>query len=125
MRWPARHWARLLPALLALAGCAAPSAVATAPPPSGGRSVARVPAPAKIADLVGDGPDAVMASLGTPSLRRKDGEAEVWLYQGTGDCRVDLVFYREAAGLRLTDARTRAKVERDCLQRIAALPPTR
>lgn len=113
----------VLPLLaLALAGCAgqgtAPVAINAPPRPA----ATRLPPPLHIADLLGADPDRVEASLGAPVLRRKDGEAEVWLYAGNGDCRVDLVFFRDANALKLANARTRAPAETPCLKQIAALP---
>lgn len=112
----------LAPLVLALAGCAgqgnAPVAVNAPARPA----ATRLPPPLHIVDLLGADPGRVEASLGAPALRRKDGEAEVWLYAGNGDCRVDLVFFRDANALKLADARTRAPAETQCLKQIAALP---
>ena len=114
---------RLTPLLLLiLAGCSAQGSAPIAANAPARLVLARLPPPAHIADLLGADPDRVEASFGSPALRRKDGEAEVWLYAGNGDCRVDLVFYRNANALRLANARTRAKAETPCLQQIAALP---
>lgn len=61
--------------------------------------------------------------LGPPTLIRRDGKAEVWVYRGTG-CRLDIFFYAEQQSLtaRFVDLR---KVEEDggrepraCLRRM-------
>ena len=118
-----RRWLVCLPALVGLVGCAAPAPVAPTPVLAGRPPITRKPAPAAIAEFIGVDPERVIASLGQPILRRRDGDAEVWLYEGNADCRVDLVFYRAGDVLKLAHARTRAKVEAVCLQQIAALPP--
>ena len=75
-----------------------------------------------IAELIGNAPDRVVAALGEPMLRRRDGDAESWLYEGPADCRIDLVFYRQDDALKLVHARARTKAETACLQQVAALP---
>jgi len=73
-------------------------------------------------------PEAVISALGEPALRRREGDAEIWLYQAP-DCRLDLVFYAEASRLVLTHAAARAfgarrLPESDCMGAIArALKP--
>ena len=112
-----------LPALVALAGCVAPPAATPAAMAAARPAIPRLPPPATIAELIGDAPDRVIAALGEPILRRRDGDAESWLYEGTADCRLDLVFYRTKDTLKLVHARARAKAETACLQQVAALPP--
>jgi len=54
----------------------------------------RVPAPD---ELMGKDPDGVRERLGNPSLLRKEGDAQVWQYAGSG-CVVFLYLYDNAAG---------------------------
>jgi hypothetical protein len=76
--------------------------------------------------LQGREPDAVISALGEPALRRREGNAEVWLYQAP-DCRLDLVFYPEDARLVLAHAAARAfgarrLTESACMATIARAP---
>lgn len=116
--------ARWLVLALVVSGCAAPGALSGNPAPSGDARIVRLPPPDKIAELVGSNPDRMLATLGTPALRRRDGTAEVWLYAAGPDCKVDLVFYRDGEKVTLALAQTRgeAKAEATCLRQIAALP---
>ena len=109
---------------LAVAGCAAPGPITTISGPGTQGALVRVPPPVKIIDLLGNSPDQLLAVFGTPILRRRDGDAESWLYAGGPDCKLDLVFYRDGDRLKLTLAQTRgeAKAEGACLRQIAALP---
>jgi len=71
-------------------------------------------------------PEAVIAALGEPSLRRREGDAEIWLYQAA-DCRLDLVFYPQASRLVLAHAAARAHgarrvTESACLAAVARAP---
>jgi hypothetical protein len=71
-------------------------------------------------------PEAVISALGEPALRRREGDAEIWLYQAA-DCRLDLVFYAEASHLVLTHAAARAfgsrrLTESSCMAAIARAP---
>jgi hypothetical protein len=82
--------------------------------------------PATAATLQGRTPEQVLSALGEPALRRREGDAEIWLYQAA-DCRLDLVFYPEAAQLILAHAAARALgarrlTEATCLLAIAAAP---
>lgn len=77
--------------VLTLGGCAAPSA----PVPS--ESAAAPPRPVhRASDLLGDSPADLVTLLGPPSLRHRDGPAEVWLYAAEG-CRLDVVLYPPAS----------------------------
>lgn len=123
----------MLPSLLAagsmvfglwLAGC-------TEVPPHSVISVAGAadppPHPARrAADLLGDSAADLTARFGPPSLRHRDGPAEVWLYAGNG-CRLDLVLYRPPAeatgGVRVSHAAVRSAVpagEDACLRDLAS-----
>lgn len=110
--------------VLALGGCAAPGPVQTSTSPTVQPPLVRVPPPARIIDLLGRSPDQLLAVFGAPILRRRDGDAEAWLYAGGPDCKLDLVFYRDGDRQKLTLAQTRAKPEAEtaCLRQIATLP---
>jgi len=91
------------------------------------RQGATSPPDAAIA-LKGRDPEAVISALGEPALRRREGTAEVWLYQAP-DCRLDLVFYPEDARLVLAHAAARAfgarrLTESACMATIARAPNT-
>ena len=82
--------------------------------------------PATAGTLNGRTPEQIVSALGEPALRRREGDAEIWLYQAA-DCRLDLVFYPEAAQLILAHAAARALgarrlTEAACLAAIAAAP---
>jgi hypothetical protein len=79
------------------------------PPPSSASAPRRQGAnpPAAASALQGQMPEAVISALGEPALRRREGDAEIWLYQAP-DCRLDLVFYAEASRLVLAHAAARA-----------------
>jgi len=82
--------------------------------------------PTTAALLQGRDPSAVISALGEPSLRRREGDAEIWLYQAA-HCRLDLVFYPEATGPVLAHAAARAfgtrrLTEAACLSAIATAP---
>jgi hypothetical protein len=53
--------------------------------------------PSMAGQLVGQTPGAVLRWLGEPRLRREEGMAEIWHYQGP-QCHLDLVLYREDGG---------------------------
>jgi hypothetical protein len=119
-----------------LAAIGAPPAAETAPlvraaalpaPPSATtpRRAGTSP-PASATALQGREPAAVISALGEPALRRREGDAEVWLYQAP-DCRLDLVFYAEDARLVLAHAAARAfgarrLTESACMAAIARAP---
>lgn len=48
-------------------------------------------------ELMGQGPEALRRRMGEPSLLRKEGDAQVWQYAGTG-CVVFLYLYDSPAG---------------------------
>lgn len=114
----------LLGLALAVAGCTAPGPTPMIAGPGAQPALPRVPPPEKVMDLLGGSPEQLLAVFGTPILRRRDGDAESWLYAGGSDCKLDLVFYRDGERLKLTLAQTRgeAKAEGACLRQIAALP---
>ncbi|NKC34527.1 hypothetical protein HEQ75_26985 [Roseomonas sp. BU-1] len=95
------------------------------PPPQPASATPGTP-PTMAGQLVGHVPEAVAAWLGEPRLRREEGEAEIWHYQGP-QCHLDLVFYRDEgpqAGLRVAFAQARAigtsrRGEAACLRDIA------
>ncbi|MCA3285319.1 MAG: hypothetical protein ING09_02110 [Roseomonas sp.] len=98
------------------------------PPPSSASAPRRqgTQPPAAASVLQGQEPDAVISALGEPALRRREGEAEIWLYQAP-DCRLDLVFYPEHARLVLTHAAARAfgarrLTESACMAAISRAP---
>jgi len=97
-----------------------------APPPVPAREAATAPraAPGSVAALLGQTPGSVVSTLGQPTRRRPEGEAEIWLYQGT-NCALDVVIYREAAGPRVAWAAARAagterRTEAGCLSELAS-----
>ncbi|MBU8536882.1 hypothetical protein [Falsiroseomonas tokyonensis] len=85
--------------------------------------------PTMAGQLVGHPPDRVTAWLGAPRLRREEGQAEIWHYQGP-QCHLDLVLYRDDApggGMRVAFAAARAigttrRGEAACLRDIARGP---
>jgi hypothetical protein len=98
------------------------------PPPPSASTPRRQGAspPAAATALQGRDPEAVISALGEPALRRREGNAEVWLYQAP-DCRLDLVFYPEEARLVLAHAAARAHgarrlTESACMAAIARAP---
>lgn len=110
---------------------ARPAAARVPAPPAGGLEplpvVPRAPAPAAAAELLGAPVETVLARLGIPSLRRQEGDAQVWLYAGR-DCHLDLIFYPTASGLRVGHARARAggvaqRSEGACLRELAGERP--
>lgn len=106
----------------------APIPMAALPPPPSASSPRRqgVSPPNAATALQGRDPAAVISALGEPALRRREGDAEVWLYQAP-DCRLDLVFYPEASRLVLAHAAARAfgarrLTEPACMAAIARAP---
>lgn len=98
------------------------------PPPTSASSPRRQGAspPTTAVALKGQMSDAVISALGEPALRRREGDAEIWLYQAP-DCRLDLVFYGEASRLVLTHAAARAfgarrLTESACMDAVARAP---
>jgi hypothetical protein len=87
----------------ALSACAAPGSSATsttaaAPPSSAVPDSAHAPDLNKLAGLK---PAEVLSMLGTPDLKRVEPPAELWQYRAA-DCVLNLFFYDEAGGYRLT-----------------------
>lgn len=104
---------------------APPLAAAAAP---GAAMPAAMPAlagtPTQAQQLLGQPPATLRRLLGEPRLRRQEGEAEIWLYQ-TPFCHLDVMFYSDAGGPRVTYATARAagaerRTEAACLQDLAA-----
>jgi hypothetical protein len=76
------------------------------------------------AQLLRAAPETLRRWLGEPSLRRREGTAEIWLYAGA-DCALDLILYPEAGTLRVAHAAARAngataQTEGACLGQLAA-----
>ncbi|TCZ58681.1 hypothetical protein [Roseicella aquatilis] len=105
-----------------------PSAHTRAPPQRAGLSAAArrggtgAP-PGSAAELLQAGPETLRQRLGEPTLRRREGTAEVWLYTGEA-CALDLILYPAAGGLRVAHAAARAsgtepRTEAECLRELA------
>lgn len=97
---------------------------ATPAPAPGPIPAARRAAPGSVAALVGQSPDAVLSTLGQPTRRRPEGNAEIWLYQGR-NCALDVVLYRETTTARVAWAAARAsgtesRTESGCLSELVA-----
>lgn len=117
---PAAPWA----SASATAG-AAPLQSTAARPPVGPR-LRGAGAPSAAAALVGASAAEARRMLGEPSLRRPEGEAEIWLYEAA-ECRLDLVLYPERGAPVVAHAAARAHgaaavTEAACLAAIAADP---
>lgn len=83
--------------LVLITGCSAAVPVASVPPPRPSETVSPTTPglPTRAAGLVGESSQAVLTTLGPPTLKRDEGTAEFWLYTGKGGCRIDVVLYRE------------------------------
>ncbi|MCR0985800.1 hypothetical protein [Roseomonas populi] len=95
----------------------------TAPPPRTS-PVTRRGAPSGVAALLGQTREGVIAALGQPTRRRPEGEAEIWLYQGT-HCALDVVLYRQSSTPRVAWAAARAsgtetRTEAGCLSELTS-----
>lgn len=100
-------WARARLAVFALmAGCAAPVPPAPSTPPA--------PAPVLVGDV--NVPTPALLELRAPELRgrfgephqaRRDGGAEIWNYEASGLCRLNLVLQREHGSLKVVHAQAR------------------
>jgi hypothetical protein len=105
---------------------ARPAGTAAMPPLTG--------LPTQAAQLLGQPPATLRRLLGEPRLRRREGDAEIWLYQSPF-CHLDVMLYGDPgrpagttaapAGLRVTYATARAagaerRTEAACLQELAA-----
>jgi hypothetical protein len=114
--------------VLPVAGNAATRAAALATPPAippGPRLTGRAP-PAAATALVGASADQMRRMLGDPSLRRAEGEAEIWLYEAS-PCRLDVILYAQGGALVVAHAAARAHgpegvTESACLSAIATAP---
>jgi hypothetical protein len=80
--------------------------------------------PVRTAQLLGQSPDALRQVLGEPRLRRKEGDAEIWLYQSPF-CHLDLMLYGDTASPRLRVAYatarasgTESRTEAACLREL-------
>ncbi|HWE74928.1 MAG TPA: hypothetical protein VG328_17340 [Stellaceae bacterium] len=86
----------------ALSACAAPGSSMTATTnsitPSSTASEGATP---DIKDLAGLRPADVLSILGKPDLKRTEPPAELWQYRAA-DCVLNLFFYDEAGGYRLS-----------------------
>ena len=115
-------------------GRASLAAVAPPPaalPPAAPALLAAAPGrqPAAATQLLGLAPEALRQRLGEPSLRRTEGDAEIWLYAGAA-CALDLILYPAAGRLRVAQASARAsgaepRTEAHCLRELAAGPARR
>ncbi|MBP0495643.1 hypothetical protein [Roseomonas indoligenes] len=81
-------------------------------------------APSGVSALLGQTREGVIAALGQPTRRRPEGEAEIWLYQGT-HCALDVVLYRESSTPRVAWAAARAsgtesRTEAGCLSELTS-----
>ncbi|MBR0652516.1 hypothetical protein GXW78_22865 [Roseomonas terrae] len=120
-------------ASLALSGAAAPAPPAMAPHPAGTQAPAAIrpgaapslaaatplvhapgaarlrgsAPPAAAAALMGLSADQLRRMLGDPSIRRPEGDAEVWLYEAP-TCRLDVILYGEGTALTVGHAAARA-----------------
>lgn len=89
------------------------------PPPAG--------LPRAASQLLGAAPEALVAALGEPALRREEGGAAVWRYSGAG-CHLDIVLYPSRdGGLRVAHVQARAggiaqRSEATCLRELADRP---
>ena len=122
-------------ASIAAAGPAAPSPATPSPPPAAASLPVAQPsaprlrgagAPTAAAALLGTRAEEMRRMLGEPSLRRPEGEAEIWLYEAA-DCRLDVVLYPERGAMVVAHAAARAQgaaavTEAACLASIAAYP---
>ncbi|KAA2213914.1 hypothetical protein [Teichococcus oryzae] len=81
--------------------------------------------PGAVSRLVGQSPDTLRRWLGEPVLRRKEGNAQIWLYQASF-CHLDVVFDRDDvpnSPLRVSYAAARSsgtdrQTEASCLQEL-------
>jgi hypothetical protein len=95
------------------------------PVPVRGDAAAVVPRSAS--QFMGAAPEALVAALGQPALRRDEGGASIWLYSGSG-CHLDIVLYPTRDGLRVAHVEARAggiaqRSEASCLRDLAGQRP--
>jgi len=126
-------------ASLAMAGAAQPAVPAppgdaaprlalpvALPQPAAPRARGTAP-PATAASLLGTRAEELRRMLGEPSLRRAEGDAEIWLYEAPA-CRLDVILYPRAGAPVVAHAAARALAEGGavteaaCLAAIAAAP---
>src|SRR5579875_1426952 len=87
-----------------VSACAAPSPgndTAFGPTPATAPGGLRGSHPPDVKDLTGLKPADVVAILGQPDLKRDEPPAELWHYRAA-DCVLNLFFYSNAGGYRLT-----------------------
>jgi hypothetical protein len=92
--------------LIMVSGCASPDGSATAATAAafpGSVLLQTLPHSPEIKDLAGLKPADVLSILGQPDLRRDEPPAELWQYRAA-DCVLNLFFYSETGGYRLTHA---------------------
>ncbi|MBI0537793.1 hypothetical protein D9599_19730 [Roseomonas sp. KE2513] len=80
--------------------------------------------PGSVAALIGQSREGVISVLGQPTRRRPEGNAEIWLYQGS-NCALDVVLYRDSNTPRVAWAAARAagaqrQTEAGCLSELQA-----
>lgn len=105
-----------------------PALPAALPQPGAPRARGTAP-PGTAAALMGARAEDLRRMLGEPSLRRPEGDAEIWLYEAPA-CRLDVILYAQAGRLVVAHAAARALAEGGavteaaCLSAIAAAPAT-
>ncbi|WP_052401940.1 hypothetical protein [Muricoccus aerilatus] len=102
----------------------APAATKPSPNALGTPAAARRGAPGSVAALIGQSREGVVSVLGQPTRRRPEGDAEIWLYQGS-NCALDVVLYRDSNTPRVAWAAARAagaqrQTEAGCLSELQA-----
>jgi hypothetical protein len=105
LRGRAAGFAAAIVIAVTVSACASPDGLgmampATAASPGSLHTLSRVPA---IKDLAGLKPDDVLSILGQPDLKRDEPPAELWQYRAA-DCVLNLFFYNDADGYRLSHA---------------------
>ena len=109
-------------ALVLIAGCAAPPArhEVTVPPPA---PPAAPPAEATVAaeSLLEVQTPALLARFGQPSEQRRDGGAQVWVYDRPALCRLNLVLQRERQAWKVVHALARVAPGVDAASCLAGL----
>ncbi len=109
IKWAARP-ALVIMATALLVACAAPqpgtpaksSSVLYGASPAVAAVPTRVP---RLTELAGMQPPEIVAMFGQPDLKRDDPPAEVWQYRAA-DCVLNLFFYQDQQGYRLTHTET-------------------
>ena len=85
------------------------------------------PPPGEPPGVIGLSDDALRAAFGAPAFTRKDGEAQLWRYDGTA-CRAFFFLYRENGALAVRHVETLphgAAIAADttCLDSLRLVPP--